>query len=45
MVSFTPLSIYPCGNSHQFPLERRLGVPRAALDELFNLTQGIYDYE
>jgi hypothetical protein len=32
MVSFTPRPLYPQGKSPWYPLDRRLGGPRAVLD-------------
>jgi hypothetical protein len=29
VVSFTPLSLYPRGKSHRYPLDRRLGGPQS----------------
>jgi hypothetical protein len=34
VVSFTPLSLYLRGNSPRYPLDRRLGDPRASLDDV-----------
>jgi len=34
VVSFTPRPLYPQGESHWYPLDRRLGGPRASLDSV-----------